>query len=225
MLGPNDRSFHIVGGEQQFTAQRITLDGCSTDVQLIWDWGWVNRGLSFSLIIVVILISLADLEVDHNSQHQRRFKLQPIQASSDSASKNVGHVGSISMLDLSFTNVRTGVLINPVNSKPGSDSTGVMIGNVAMSNVGKAVADNTGKTLFAPGNGVVGHWVSGPYSTPTGCEFSMSQDIPIGGREPSLVDKTQAWFERAKPQYENRPASDFVHLKDLGAKGNKQCIP
>jgi hypothetical protein len=31
------------GGSQQFTAQRMTFDGCATAVQLIWDWAWVRH--------------------------------------------------------------------------------------------------------------------------------------------------------------------------------------
>jgi hypothetical protein len=31
----------IKGGNQQFTAQRLTFNGCTTGIQVIWDWGWV----------------------------------------------------------------------------------------------------------------------------------------------------------------------------------------
>ncbi|CAK7231571.1 hypothetical protein SEUCBS140593_007970 [Sporothrix eucalyptigena] len=30
----------LFGGNQQFTAQRLTFNGCATAVQLNWDWGW-----------------------------------------------------------------------------------------------------------------------------------------------------------------------------------------
>jgi hypothetical protein len=34
--------YGIYGGNQQFTAQRLTFIGCDTGVQVIWDWGWVR---------------------------------------------------------------------------------------------------------------------------------------------------------------------------------------
>jgi hypothetical protein len=31
----------LKGGSQQFTAQRLTFNGCTIGIQVIWDWGWV----------------------------------------------------------------------------------------------------------------------------------------------------------------------------------------
>lgn len=42
--------FGIWGGNQQFTAQRLTFAGCETGVHVIWDWGWVSLLLSASAI-------------------------------------------------------------------------------------------------------------------------------------------------------------------------------
>ena len=38
--------FGLYGGNQQFTAQRLTFVGCDTGVQVIWDWGWVRTYLT-----------------------------------------------------------------------------------------------------------------------------------------------------------------------------------
>lgn len=47
----------LKGGSQQFTAQRLTFNGCKVGVQVIWDWGWVwksvtmnNVGTGFQLV-------------------------------------------------------------------------------------------------------------------------------------------------------------------------------
>lgn len=42
--------FGIYGGNQQFTAQRLTFIGCDTGVQVIWDWGWVSDSSSLAKI-------------------------------------------------------------------------------------------------------------------------------------------------------------------------------
>jgi polygalacturonase len=34
------------------------------------------------------------------------------------------------------------------------------------------------------------------------------------------LDSQGAYFERAKPQYEDQPLTAFVHVKDFGAKGD-----
>ncbi|KAH9243231.1 glycoside hydrolase family 55 protein [Colletotrichum gloeosporioides 23] len=39
-------NFGIYAGSQQFTAQRLTFNGCNTAVQIIWDWGWVWKGIT-----------------------------------------------------------------------------------------------------------------------------------------------------------------------------------
>src|SRR4051812_43478689 len=38
-------AYGIYGGNQQFTAQRLQFNGCSTGVQVIWDWGWVWKSV------------------------------------------------------------------------------------------------------------------------------------------------------------------------------------
>ncbi len=47
----------LKGGNQQFTAQRLTFNGCTVGIQVIWDWGWVwksvtmnNVGTGFQLV-------------------------------------------------------------------------------------------------------------------------------------------------------------------------------
>ncbi|KAG9193970.1 hypothetical protein G6011_04005 [Alternaria panax] len=39
-------------------------------------------------------------------------------------------------------------------------------------------------------------------------------------RYSTLVDNDGAYFERFQPQYEDRSVGDFIHVKDLGAKGD-----
>lgn len=38
--------YGIYGGSQQFSASRMTFDGCNTAVQLIWDWGWLWKKIT-----------------------------------------------------------------------------------------------------------------------------------------------------------------------------------
>ncbi|KAK0746794.1 pectate lyase superfamily protein-domain-containing protein [Schizothecium vesticola] len=200
--------FGLYGGNQQFTAQRLTFDGCDTAVQIFWDWGWIWKSVTVKNVGVGFRL------------------LRENKADSDTSQKVKGqaNIGSASFIDSSFSGVQTAVLIAPVNSKPGTGSTGVMLENVRFDNVGKAVADTSGKTLLDGGSKRVESWATGPIYSPTR-QFSSGSDSPKYKREISLLDtkggvEGAPYFERPKPQYEGNSASDFVHLKDLGAKGD-----
>lgn len=191
-------NYGLWGGEQQFTAQRLTFNGCTTAVQVIWDWGWVWKSIT---------INNADVG----------FRLLPEDGSS------TGNIGSATIMDSTFNNVGTAVLVAPLSSAVGSGSTSVVIDNVAFSNVQKAVADTSGATLLASSSKVE-FWVAGPVYSPER-EFYMGKSGPSYTREKSLLDDNGAYFERAKPQYEDRSVGDFVHLKDLGAAGKPFSYP
>jgi hypothetical protein len=36
---------YLDGGSQQFSAARLTFNGCNTAVEVIWDWGWVWKSI------------------------------------------------------------------------------------------------------------------------------------------------------------------------------------
>ncbi|KAH6714441.1 pectate lyase superfamily protein-domain-containing protein [Leptodontidium sp. MPI-SDFR-AT-0119] len=185
----------LYGGNQQFTAQRLTFNGCTTGVQVIWDWGWVWKSVKMTNVKI-------------------GFRLV-----SDDGS---GNIGSVSILDSSFKNVGTAVVITPPSSAIGSGSTGVVLENVAFSGVSTAIADTAGKTILAGSKSVIGHWALGPIYAGSTTSRSFQQGGKVGNyvRRSTLLDPKGAYFERAKPQYENRPIGDFVHLKDLGALGD-----
>ncbi|KAJ6781688.1 hypothetical protein PWT90_10859 [Aphanocladium album] len=187
--------FGIYSGTQQFTAQRMTFDGCETGVQIIWDWGWVWKSISMKNV-------------------QVGFRLLQ-------EANSGGHVGSASVMDSSFQDVGTAILVAPLSPKPGSGSTGVIVDNVKFSGVTKAVADTSGAVLLAP-SGTVDHWAVGPvYSSDGTREFSTRQSPGNGyTRQASLVDGSGTYFERPKPQYEGSSASEFLHVKDFGARGD-----
>lgn len=187
--------FGIYGGNQQFTAQRLTFDGCATRVQVIWDWGWIWKS-----------ITMKNVDVG--------FRLLQ-------ESNGGGNIVSASIIDSTFQNVDTAILLAPINSKPGSGSTGVIVENVGFQNVAKAVADTAGAVLLVP-SAKVDHWAVGPvYSADGKREFSYGLGDKGGfNRQGTLLDSTGAYFERAKPQYEGNGVGDFVHVKDFGARGD-----
>ncbi|KAL0932541.1 LysM domain-containing protein [Colletotrichum truncatum] len=128
-------------------------------------------------------------------------------------------------MDSSFTNVGTVAVIQPPSSEPGSGSTGLVIENIVMSGVTTAVADTNGRSLLAP-SARVDEWVLGPVYS--GLADTSARSFSSGGkigryrRDSALLDEKGAFYERPKPQYEDRDVADFLHVKDFGAKGDGQ---
>ncbi|KAL2130724.1 hypothetical protein VTI74DRAFT_6053 [Chaetomium olivicolor] len=134
-----------------------------------------------------------------------------------------GSVGSASVMDSSFTNVGTAVLVSPPSAAVGSRSTGLVLENVALSGVPAVVADTSGTThLSGAGQSLVDHWVLGPVyaGSASARSFLMGGKVGRYRRDGGLVDSSGNYFERPKPQYEDRAVGDFVHIKDFGAVGD-----
>ncbi|KAL8364554.1 hypothetical protein RB595_003710 [Gaeumannomyces hyphopodioides] len=196
--------FGLYGGNQQFTAQRLKFIGCDTGVQVIWDWGWIWKSITMENVGVGFRL----LQEQKKSMVRRQQDQKPN-----------GNIGSASFIDSSFSNVDTAILIAPPNEKPGSGSTGVVVENVRFEGVSKAVADTSGATLLAA-SGKVENWALGPVYQGKGPDFSTGRKVGTFRRNPDLLDINGAYFERAKPQYENRQVGDFVHIKNFGARGD-----
>ncbi|KAK5659440.1 hypothetical protein OQA88_641 [Cercophora sp. LCS_1] len=190
----------LYGGNQQFTAQRLRFEDCDVGVHVIWDWGWVWKSVTMTNVGVGF-----------------RF------ASIDSS----GSIGSASIMDSSFSNVGTVVVNEPPSSAVGSSTTGLVLDNVALSGVTTVVADTSGTVhLSGSGQSLIDQWVQGPVYS--GSANASARSFSTGGkigryrREWGLLDNNGAYFERPKPQYEERPAGDFLHVKDFGALGDGQ---
>ena len=190
---------HTDGGNQQFTAQRLTFNGCETAVHINWDWGWVWKSITVN-------------------NAQTGFELLRGNGDDD------GYVGSCSFLDSQFNNVGTAIVVAPLSDKPGAGTTGLVLENVGFNGVTKAVADSNGQTLLS-GVSRVKEWVVGPVYDSSGRKFAMGRDTEPYPRVEGLLDTKNGlanapYFERPKPQYQTNALSDFVSLKALGAKGS-----
>jgi hypothetical protein len=187
----------IYGGNQQFTAQRLTFNRCTTGVHLIWDWGWVWKS-----------VTMVNVGVG--------FRLTADKGAA-------GNIGSASIFDSSFTNVGTVVVIAPPSSTPGSGSTGLTLERVKLSGVTTAVADTSGTVILAGSSATtVDEWALGPVYEGSTTARSYSKGGKIGSYKvhQSLLDVNGNYFERAKPQYEDVDVGSFFHVKDAGAAGD-----
>ncbi|WEW59950.1 hypothetical protein PRK78_005432 [Emydomyces testavorans] len=189
----NGGAFGIYGGNQQFTAQRLTFNNVRTAVQLVWDWGWTwksiqinNCGTGFKLI----------------------------------SENGVSNTGSVMVVDSVFRNVDTAVLTFPATLEVAKGSTGVTLDNVKFDNVNKGVVDTNGK-VYLPGNrGSVDTWVLGRSYLDQKQSGSLINEFKTK-REGSLLGLNRLglpkapYFERTKPQYTSATVGDFIHMRDF----------
>ncbi|KAI1872594.1 hypothetical protein JX265_005474 [Neoarthrinium moseri] len=183
-------NFGFYGGAQQFTAQRMTFQGCTTAVQMIWDWGWLWKET-----------------VIHNSDVGFRLL----------GEGGSGNIGSVSIMDSSFFDVGTGVIIAPVSEEPGTGATGIALDNILWSGSGDVVKDSAGTTLLSAGD--VDSWYLGP-NYGAGYRVWDHGEVDSWERPDALLSDTNdglhntPFFEKERPSYLGYSASDFVHLKD-----------
>lgn len=184
------------GGNQQFTAQRLVFRDCNIGVHVIWDWGWVWKSVTMTNVGVGFRLAAID---------------------------STGNIGSVSIMDSSFNGIHTAaVIITPPSDAVGSGSTGLVLENVALSGVAATVVDTAGKAYLDGSSSVVRYWVLGNTYEGNATARGFSYGGPVGDhrRNSGLLDSTGAYFERAKPQYEDKSIGEFVHIKDLGVTGD-----
>ncbi|KAK0657899.1 pectate lyase superfamily protein-domain-containing protein [Cercophora newfieldiana] len=190
-------AYGILGGNQQFTAQRLTFNGCAIGVHVFWDWGWVWKSITMNNV-------------------ETGFILYPEDG-------GTGHIGSASFLDSTFNNVGTVIFTFELLGAIAGGTTGVIIENTVFSGVNAGLITDFGRSLLDGGSRKIDHWAVGRIYSGTAASSSWSRGEKIGNfrRSPGLTDvATGAYFERPKPQYADRPLSDFLHVRDFGATGN-----
>lgn len=166
-------AYGIYGGAQQFTAQRLQFNGCTVGVALIWDWGWLWKSIVMNNV-------------------GTGFKLL-------AEAGGTGNIGSVSVMDSSFTGVSTVIQIAPPSSALGSGTTGIILENVMFAGVSKGVSDTSGATILAGTAGTIEHWALGPVYSGAGTRsFSTGAKVGNYQRARQLTNpSTGAYFERA----------------------------
>ncbi|KAJ3287036.1 hypothetical protein HK104_008775, partial [Borealophlyctis nickersoniae] len=190
-------------GNQQFTSRNMTFRGSDTAIYVNWNWGWTFKNVKIE-----------------NS----RIGLD-MSAAGDSGQG----VGSIVLLDSSISNTQTGVLTGTdANSSPRSGGTLVM-DNVRLAGVPKAVARPNGSTVLqgppAGQSSVIDSWGQGQlYNTAQAAVGQFTQgNLPKKPvKSAVLLDNNGDFFTRPRPQYEQYGPDDFINVKDVGAKGDGQ---
>lgn len=190
-------------GNQQFSVRNLKFSNHqSKAIEIHWDWGWTWKGIEISDCPVGIVMS-----------------------SPEAATR----VGSAIFIDSKITNCPVGLQLQRASADA---AISLSLFSVTTSNVPAIVKYEGGATLLPGSSGAstVAAWGVGKrYDTQNGEASGAQQSgsyprAPVisGGLLKSPGSQTSGFFERSKPQYEGRPAGDFVNVKlaPYSAKGD-----
>ncbi|KAF4635475.1 hypothetical protein G7Y89_g2624 [Cudoniella acicularis] len=190
----NGGNFGLQIGNQQFTMRNIVFNNCVTAISQLWSWGWLYQGLT----------------------------INNCQKGVDISSVNSGSqlVGSITIIDSTFTNTPVGVITAFSSTSFPNTAGSLILENVFLSNVGIAVQEAGGATLLAGNSGstTIAGWGQGNEYTPNGPQRFQGSFTPM--TRPELLLNGNVYYFRSKPQYNNLPVSSFLSVRSAGATGN-----
>jgi hypothetical protein len=104
----------------------------------------------------------------------------------------------------------------------GDGTTGnLILNNARLQNSPIAVGVNNGPTLLKGGTKTIASWGQGNvyHGSNSQGQFTTG-DLPVPHKASSLLDSAGRIVARQQPQYENYRVSDFISVKDYGAKGD-----
>ncbi|KAG2016773.1 hypothetical protein GB937_005974 [Aspergillus fischeri] len=187
-------NFGIYGGSQQFSAARLTFNGCNTAVEVIWDWGWVWKS-----------ITVKNAKVGFRLYNDANGQIP----------------GSVTIIDSVFSGtesfaIEMAVPVDVVDS----GFTGLVLDNVRLD---RPIKDHWSDNLILSSGYYKSYVMGATYkenkrSWTNGPKDYDREPSLLG---PSVAGLDVApYFERPRNQYADKTAVDFVHLKDEGAAGD-----
>ena len=156
----NDLTFYgglngVVFGNQQFTVRDLTFYNAVTAISQIWDWGWTYKSINVNNCTTGIDMSNG--------------------GSSSQA------VGSVTLLDSSFTNTKVGIITARSSSSSPPTGGSLSIENVALNNVPVAVQYGPSKATYlagTTGKTTIAGWKTGNQYTPNGPTTTQGSFTP-----------------------------------------------
>ncbi|KAF7295343.1 hypothetical protein MIND_01073700 [Mycena indigotica] len=190
----NGGKFGMWVGNQQFTVRNVTINNAQTAVFASWNWGWTFQGIT---------INNAQVGFDITT--------------GGSASSQT--VGAEAIIDATVSN--TPIFVRTSTASGGRLSGSLVLNNVKLTNVPTAVGVAGGAVVLAGGTTTIASWGQGNVYTGTSSSGRFVQaSISTASKPASLLDSSGKIFGRGRPQYENYAVSQFVSVKDQGARGD-----
>ncbi|KAJ7582651.1 exo-beta-1,3-glucanase [Mycena floridula] len=190
----NGGKFGMWVGNQQFTVRNITITNAATAVFGIWNWGWTFQNVVINNCGVGFDLATGGLTQATQS------------------------VGAEAIIDATVTN--TPIFIRSSTATT-SLAGSLVLNNIKLTNVPTAVGVVGGAVVLAGGTTTIASWGQGNVYTGTIAAGTFTKgNIPAAAKPASLLDSSGKIFGKTHPQYASYAASQFVSVKDNGAKGD-----
>ncbi|KAI0928651.1 hypothetical protein AcV5_006151 [Taiwanofungus camphoratus] len=181
-------------GNQQFTVRNVTMNNANTAIYSIWNWGWTFQGVTIN-------------------NCQVGFDLM-----TGGTSEATQTVGGEAIIDAVVSN--TPIFVRNSNAST-SLAGSLVLSNIQLTNVPTAVGVVGGAVVLSGGTTTIDSWGQGNLFSGTSTSHSFVQgNIATPNIPASLLDSAGRVFGRMHPQYEDYAVSQFVSVKDQGAKGD-----
>lgn len=126
-------------------------------------------------------------------------------------------VGSITLLDSQISNTKVGILTSHSSNSQPPTAGSLVIENVALSNVGVAIQGPNGTTVLGSTSQITAFGEGHAY-TPKGPNNIQGSITPFS--RPAGLITNGKYYQKARPQYGNLPASQFISARAQNATGN-----
>ncbi|KDQ60660.1 glycoside hydrolase family 55 protein [Jaapia argillacea MUCL 33604] len=191
----NGGKYGIWVGNQQFTVRNITVNNANTAIFGSWNWGWTFQGVTINNCTVGFDLTTGGL------------------------SQNAQTTGAEAIIDATVTN--TPIFVRSSTASNGKLAGSLVLNNIQLSNVPTAVGVVGGAVVLAGGTTTIESWGQGNVYSGTNPNGTFVQsNIPAPNKASVLLDSSGRIFTKTHPQYANYAVSQFVSVKDQGAKGD-----
>jgi hypothetical protein len=144
---------------------------------------------------------------------------------------NAANPTSFTLMDTLLQNVKTGVLVAPLDSSTNGNTPSIVLENLGLNMVENVVADTAGSNIYPlPGRrGSLKNWTLGPtyknaarsWLTGNATDYPREASL-LGGRTQGGVMDDYMIYDYQ--DYETTGADSFVHVKSYGAKGKTRRL-
>ncbi|TFK19765.1 glucan 1,3-beta-glucosidase [Coprinopsis marcescibilis] len=191
----NGGRFGIWGGNQQFTVRNLTVNRAKTAVYSLWNWGWTYQGVTFNNCGIGFEIATGGLTVETQS------------------------TGAQAIIDAVVLD--TPIFIQTTQPSNGALAGSLVLNNARLTNVPVAVSVENGPVVLQGGTRTIQSWAQGNiYRGSDSARRFVQNDLSSPRIPSSLLDSSGKIVGRAHPQYENYAVSEFINVKDHGARGD-----
>ncbi|KAL0580418.1 hypothetical protein V5O48_001571 [Marasmius crinis-equi] len=180
---------------KRFTVRNITVNNAQTAVFAIWNWGWTFQGVTINNCQVGF-----DLTTGGTTQASQT-------------------TGAEAIIDAVVSN--TPVFVRTSQASNGRLGGSVVLNNIKLNNVPTAVGVVGGGVVLSGGTTTINTWGQGNvYSGSNGSPAFTQNNIPAPSKPSVLLDGSGRIFGKTRPQYADYAVSQFVSVKDNGARGD-----